>query len=56
MAGTVGLMMLGLATIWPYKTRAIARVNLKERGYSDEQIDLMTDAGTKVLEEFHPFG
>lgn len=56
MAGTAGLIILGLATILPYRTRAMARVNLKARGYSDEQIDAMTDAGTKILEEFHPFG
>lgn len=56
MAGTVGLMMLGLAAVWPHKTRETARRNLKAIGYTDEQLDLMTDAGTKVLEEFHPFG
>jgi hypothetical protein len=56
MAGTAGLMLLGLASVFPFRTREIARKNLKDRGYSDEQIDNMTDAGDKILEEFHPFG
>ena len=56
MAGTAGLIILGLACVWPHRTREIAIKNLKDIGYSDEQIDLMADAGTKILEEFHPFG
>lgn len=55
-AGTAGLITLGLAAVWPHKTREQAIVNLKTLGYTDDQISNMLDAGTAVLEEFHPFG
>lgn len=52
---SLGLLSLGL-NILNAKSQEEATKSLKDMGYSDEEIELMKGAGSRVAEEFRPFG